>query len=110
MLCAINRGDENVAREVYFRLPESQRNVPETRYLMHKIAIRTGDSEFAAECLDIIAKQSGKDATRLYACVLDALQIANEHYAFLALQKVLDNYNHQAPRGVHLPALLRCMI
>jgi hypothetical protein len=110
ILCAINRGDEDLARKVYLSLPEAQRNTSETRHLMHKVAMRSGDIAFAAECLDLVAKQSGKDATRLYACVLDALQIADEQHALLALKKVLDTYDYKSPKGLHLPALLRCMI
>jgi hypothetical protein len=77
---------------------------------MHKVAIRTGDTDFAAECLDLVAKQSSKDATALYACVLDALRIGDKRHAFLALSKVLETYDYKAPKDVHLPALLRCML
>jgi hypothetical protein len=110
ILCSINRGDEATAREVYFRLPESQRNIPETRHLMHKVAMRANDPDFAAECLEMVAKEAGKDPTRLYACVLDALQSDNKQHAFQAMKKVLESYDYKAPKGLHLPALLRCMI
>jgi len=61
----------------------------------------------AAECLDSISCQPSKDATLLYACVLQAQQSGNKNQAIAALQRVLTTYNYDAPRGVHLPALMR---
>jgi hypothetical protein len=61
----------------------------------------------AAESLDIVCKHSTKDATLLYACVLEAQQTGNKKEAIVALHKVLERYDYNAPKGVHLPALLR---
>lgn len=61
----------------------------------------------ASECLDAIARNSSKDATILYACVMDAQSTGDKRQAVQALERVLDKYNYSAPPGIHLPALLR---
>ncbi|KAF2096421.1 SPO22-domain-containing protein [Rhizodiscina lignyota] len=109
ILCSLSRQEFNRAREIYFQMPESSKAAPMTRYLMYKVALRSGDAEFAAENLEALCKSSSKDATLLYACVMEAQQAGNKQQTALALQKVLGKYDYGAPRGVHLPALLRCM-
>lgn len=89
-------------------MPESQRDSAQTRHLMYRAALQSGDSELATECLDIVCSSSGKDATLLYACVLEAQQASDKRQVLFALQKVLERYDYNAPKGVHLPALLRC--
>jgi hypothetical protein len=61
----------------------------------------------AEECLDVVCRQSSKDATLLYACVLEAQNAGCKQQAIVAHQKVLQKYDYSAPAGVHLPALLR---
>ena len=61
----------------------------------------------AAECLDVVCRNSSKDATLLYACVMEAHSIGDKKQVISALQQVLDKYDHTAPAGIHLPALLR---
>lgn len=60
-----------------------------------------------AECLDLVCRQSSKDATLLYACVMEAQNTGDKQQAIAALQKVLQKYDYSAPAGVHHPALLR---
>ncbi|KAF2432077.1 SPO22-domain-containing protein [Tothia fuscella] len=108
MLCSLARQDIPSAREAYSKMSESQQNSPQTQYLAYKIGVRSGDAEFAAQSLDLVCKHSGKDATLLYACVLESQQCGDKRQAIAALQKVLEKYDFNAPRGVDLPALLRC--
>ena len=61
----------------------------------------------AVECLDHVCRHSAKDASLLYACVMEAQSIGDKKQEILALRKVLDKYNYSAPTGIHLPALLR---
>jgi hypothetical protein len=61
----------------------------------------------AAECLNIVCRNSAKDATLIYACVMEAQSVGDKRQAISALQKVLEKYDHTAPSGIHLPALLR---
>jgi hypothetical protein len=61
----------------------------------------------AAECLDYICGSSTKDATLLYACVMEAQGTGDRKQAISALERVLDKYDYSAPAGIHLPALLR---
>ena len=61
----------------------------------------------ATDCLDSVCSGSSKDATILYACVLEAQQAGNQRQAATALQRVSEKYDYKTPRGVHLPALLR---
>ena len=60
-----------------------------------------------AECLDLICRQSTKDATLLYACAVEAKNSGNKREAIAALELVLDKYDHAAPADIHLPTLLR---
>jgi hypothetical protein len=108
ILCALTRQDFVSAREIFYKMSETQRNTSQTRHLMYRVALQNGDSEFAAESLDIVCRSSGKDATLLYACVLEAQQASDKRQVLFALQKVLERYDYNAPKGVHLPALLRC--
>lgn len=110
MLCAISRGDEVVARERYFRLPDDQKDLCESRQLMHKVAMRSDDTNLAAECLESVAKHADTAPEYLYACVLDALQSGYERQGYIALQKILETSKHTTLKGVHLPALIRCML
>ncbi|KAF2463463.1 SPO22-domain-containing protein [Lindgomyces ingoldianus] len=107
ILCALARQDYVHARDAFNNMPDTGRSEPITRYLMYKVALHSGDPEFTAECLDHICRHSSKDATLLYACVLEAQSTGDKRQAIVALQKVLDKYDYSAPAGIHLPALLR---
>ena len=61
----------------------------------------------AAECLNIVCRNSAKDATLLYACVMEAQSNGDKRQAISALELVLDKYDYAAPDGINLPALLR---
>lgn len=61
----------------------------------------------AAECLDAVCRASSRDATLLYACVMEAQSIGDKRQAIYALERVLMKYDYNAPVGIHLPALLR---
>ncbi|KAF1951086.1 SPO22-domain-containing protein [Byssothecium circinans] len=110
ILCAQAQHDHAAAREVFTKMPETGRNDRITRYLMYKTGLHLGESDFLAECLDVICRQSTKDATLLYACILQAQTYGNNRHAISALEKVLDKYDCSAPADVHLPALLRMTI
>ncbi|KAI9880695.1 MAG: hypothetical protein M1830_001328 [Pleopsidium flavum] len=124
ILCALGRQDLTSARELYLQMSEASRTAPMTQYLMYKVAVRSDDEPFgkytmsyfwmeqlltspATECLDTVCDQSSKDATILYACVLEAQQVGNKRQAATALQRVSEKYDYGSPRGIHLPALLR---
>ncbi|XP_014560370.1 hypothetical protein COCVIDRAFT_89663 [Bipolaris victoriae FI3] len=105
--CALTRRDYEAARSAYARMTETGRDEPVTRYLMYKVALQSGDADFAAECLNNICRSSAKDATLLYACVMEAQRAGNKRQAINALRNVLDKYQNGATTGIHLPALLR---
>jgi len=103
-------------------MSDSGRDEAVTRYLMYQVGLRSGDEDFgmppafyshtwlinvAAECLDYICRSSAEDATLLYACVMEAQSTGSKRQVISALEKVLDKYEHSAPAGIHLPALLR---
>jgi hypothetical protein len=107
-------------------MSDSGRDEPVTRYLMYKVGLRSGDVELgkspvqcgcsyvltttAAECLDYVCRSSAKDATLLYACVMEAQSTGNKKQAINALERVLDRYDYSVPAGIHLPALLRYVL
>jgi hypothetical protein len=122
ILCALARHDYAAAREVFTKMSDTGRDDRITRYLMYKVGLHNGEADFGrflqdvvdskltnavAECLDLICRQSSKDATLLYACALEAKDIGNRQQAIAALGKILDKYDHAAPADVHLPILLR---
>ena len=108
MICALSQAESVKAREVYNQMSPTSQKEPATLYLLYKIAIRCQDIDMATECLDSICKATTKDATILYACVLEAQKTGDHGQSIAALQRVLQKYNYGAPDGVHLPALLRC--
>lgn len=108
MLCALAGQDPGSARDIYNQMSSDAKAAPLTQYLMFKAALRGGDQEAAAKCLDAVGQSSDDDATLLYACVLEAQETADKAIAAAALQKVLERCEHQVPEGVHVPALLRC--
>ncbi|KAF2804066.1 SPO22-domain-containing protein [Mytilinidion resinicola] len=110
ILCALARKDWEAARDAFTRMSDFGKAEPMTRYIMYKASLRSGDAELATQCLDIVCQQSTKDATLLYACVLEAQQTGDKRQAVVALQKVLEKYDYGAPAGVNLPALLRCTV
>jgi hypothetical protein len=110
MLCALSDHDFAAAREAFFAMPESGQDAAESQYLMYKLALRSADAELAGSSLEKLCKCSGKDATLVYACVLEAMQTGEKQQAVSALKKVLDICEYSAAKGVHLPALLRCTI
>ncbi|KAF2114687.1 meiosis protein SPO22/ZIP4 like-domain-containing protein [Lophiotrema nucula] len=108
ILCAISRQDYAAARDVFSKMSDVGKNEPITRFLMYKMALHSNDFDFAAECLDEVCRKSSKDATLLYACVVEAQNGGDRRQSIAALKKVLDKYDYAAPAGIHLPALLRC--
>lgn len=108
ILLAFSRGDAPGAREAYFQMPENGKNAAITKYLMYKVALRSGDVKLASDSLEGVLKASTKDSSFLYACALEAHQRGDRQQAITVLQKVLEHYGYSAPAGVYLPSLLRC--
>ncbi|TVY43916.1 Sporulation-specific protein [Lachnellula subtilissima] len=110
LLCALARKDASSAREIFGSMSVVSQNEPMTRFLMYKIALRSGDHELASESLYIISSSSKEDPTLLYACCLDAREFGNKATMLAALQLVLEKYDYGAPKNIHLPSLLRITI
>ncbi|PQE27929.1 hypothetical protein CJF30_00009126 [Rutstroemia sp. NJR-2017a BBW] len=110
LLCALGRGDIGSARDVFGSMSSGAKEEPLTRFLMYKIAIRSEEVEFAAECLEKVAVSQGNDPTLLYACVLDAQQAGNRTHVLSALQLVLEKCGYNLQGNVHLPSLLRTTV
>ena len=110
LLCALATEDFGNTRDIYGSMSEVAKNEPMTRFLMFKIAIRCEETEFAAECLQIISSSTSKNPTLLYACVLDAQQMGDKPQTLAALQLVLEKFGYGAPSSIHLPSLLRLTI
>ncbi|KAF1978032.1 SPO22-domain-containing protein [Bimuria novae-zelandiae CBS 107.79] len=107
ILCALARHDYPAAREIFSNMSDPSREDRLTRYLMYKVALYENNSDLAVECLDSVCRQSSKDTTLLYACVVEAQQSGNKQQGMVALEKLLEKYNGSALADVHLPALLR---
>ncbi|RAL61514.1 hypothetical protein DID88_009553 [Monilinia fructigena] len=87
LLCALGRDDIDCARNVFCSMSDAAKEEPLTRFLMYKIAIRSGDVELAAECLEKVTLCS-QDPTLLFACVLDAQKAGNKTNVLDALWMV----------------------
>lgn len=108
ILCCLGMSNAKRAREIVTTMSEANKSDASTQYLLYKVALRFQDVDMAAQCLNAICSTSTKDGTLLYACVLEAQREGNEGQIVTALQRVLEQFSHSAPAGVHLPALLRC--
>lgn len=104
---ALTKGDIATARQAYFQMPESEQAAPITKYIMYKVALQSGDADLASESLQAIVKEASKDSTFLYACALEAHQHGDRAQVLAVLQKVLEQCNHEAPKSIHLPILVR---
>ncbi|TGO20156.1 hypothetical protein BTUL_0001g01680 [Botrytis tulipae] len=109
LLCSLNRGDINSARNIFAAMSDSAKEEPLTRFLMYKIAIRSEEVEMAAECLEKVASCS-EDTSLLFACVLDAQQVSNKKHVLDALWLVLDKCGYGAQENVRLPSIIRMII
>ncbi|PSN68963.1 SPO22-domain-containing protein [Corynespora cassiicola Philippines] len=105
--CALARQDYASARSTFSKMSETGRDTPKTRYLMYKIALHEGETEFAAECLDLVCRGLHTDATFLQGCIVESLSAGDRHQTIAALGKVLEKYDGNVPNDIHLPALLR---
>ncbi len=110
ILCALSKNDLLSAKEIFNAMSESARDEPMSRFLLYKVAVRSGDIDLAAECLAIVSASSTEDPTLMYACCLDAQQAGNKTQTLLALQLVLENYTCKPSAGLHFPSLIRLAI
>jgi hypothetical protein len=104
ILASLDRGDVDGAREAFFEMPQAAQNDVATRYLAFRIALQSDDHELAADSLRIVSKWADKDATFLYACVLQAQQSNRGHVTVAAMNELID----RQPPGTDLRSLLRC--
>jgi len=104
---ALSQNDLDAAREAFFQMPESGKDAVLTRYLMYRVGLRSHDEELTTASLDRIIQSADKDATYLYACVIQAQQSGDRKHTIDVLRKVLARFNYATPPGIYLPALLR---
>lgn len=124
MVCALGMADVQKALDAHSAMSEVNKRHPSSQYLLYKVALRSQNAELgksiafsllystkardtAAQCLEEICAHSTKDATLLYACVLEAQRAGDRRQSVTSMQRVLEKYEYAAPAGVHLPALLR---
>lgn len=62
------------------------------------------------ECLESLCQLESDGTTYILACVVEAQQSNNKHQAAIVLQRLLDKLNYSPAEGIHLPALLRCVL
>jgi len=107
MSLALLQNDSAAAREAFFQMPDSGKDAILTRYLMYRVGLYSQDEELTMSSLDKIVQTTDKDATFLYACVLEAQKAGNRKHTVIVLQKVLEKFDYATPPGIYLPALLR---
>jgi len=104
---ALTQNDLDCAREAFFQMPESGKDAVSTRFLMYRVGLYSHDEELTISSLDRIVQATDKDATYLYACVLEAQKSGDRRHTIGVLRRVLERYNYATPPGIYLPALLR---
>ena len=112
ILCALGMNNASKAWSVASKMSKFNKDNVSTQYLLYKCAIRCHDAEMASQCFNHICSRlsadANKDASLIYACILEAQREGDQDQIVIALQRVLEQYSYTAPSGVHLPALLRC--
>ncbi|KAI9804595.1 MAG: hypothetical protein M1833_006668 [Piccolia ochrophora] len=108
ILCALSRQDFNSADEIFKSMSQLSQDMSSTRYLMFKVYIRSEILDRAAECLEKVREDNSNDATLPYACVLEAQEKGHRGLAIRALEIILNKVSCNAPKELHIPALLRC--
>ncbi|KAL9100635.1 MAG: hypothetical protein Q9163_004005 [Psora crenata] len=108
MLCALRRGISINTSEICAQMPPSDLKEPLTQYLLYKIALRGEDLGEAMQCLVHICETATEDVAILYGCVVEAQKTGHQTQSIASLKQVLEKFKHGAPKGVHLPVLLRC--
>ncbi|KAF2017110.1 SPO22-domain-containing protein [Aaosphaeria arxii CBS 175.79] len=106
--CTLARQDYQAALQVYEDMSSLSKDDFMTRYLMYKVALRVGDHDLAVTCLDSVCRQTVKDPTLLYSCVVEAQNAGDRRIAITALGRVIDKYDSKTTGNIHYPALLRC--
>lgn len=108
--CALMRNDFDNAKTLYLGMSEAGKNEPMTKYLMFKVATRSGDENLASECLKSLGSPSLGGHEFLYACILDAQSVGSKSFAAEVMKTLVENYDTEDSAAVHLPALIRCTI
>ena len=112
ILCTLGMNNPTKAGFIVATMSDANKSNCFTQYLLYKVAMRRHDSEMAAQCFNTICsslnKEANKDASLIYACVLEAQRHGDQSQIISALQQVLERFEYSAPSGIHLPALLRC--
>lgn len=106
-MCSISAHDYETARSIFYDMSDETKSAPITRYIVYSMAMRSGDSDLAAESLDLIFQNSKSNNNILYACVLEAQEKGDRKQAISVLLKILGKHRYQVPDGIHLATLLR---
>ena len=114
MICALGMADIRKALDAHSAMTEVNKRHPSTQYLLYKVALRSQNAELgkyiehlllyyakaqhtAAQCLEEISAHSTKDATLLYACVLEAQRAGDRMQSVASMQRVLENMSMLRP-------------
>lgn len=54
ILCALGLSDLGKAREIYYRMTNSNKQDPSTQYLVYKVALRSRDLDLGMHALDLL--------------------------------------------------------
>ncbi|KAH0269856.1 SPO22-domain-containing protein, partial [Aureobasidium melanogenum] len=111
MTVALSKGDMNAARAAYHQMSSQSKSAAMTQYLMYKLALQEDDAELATKSLEGVLKSSSKDTEKyLYACALEAQQIADRKQFIATLNKILELHEKNSLNGVRLAVSLRCIV
>lgn len=81
-----------------------------TQFLMFKVAIRSKESDIAADCLQDIANANATTYELLYACVLEAKDAGDRFVAITAMQIISQRCDYTESDALNVPCLIRCTI
>ncbi|KAL7926473.1 meiosis protein SPO22/ZIP4 like domain-containing protein [Trichoderma austrokoningii] len=112
IMCALDLKDTKKARRVFSSMPDNVQNHFLTRYLTFKMSLIDQDHELGCESIQRLSELSDSSEGRdiLYACIREAQQAGDRHFALAALQAIIGSWKDDEATPSNLPSILRCSI
>ncbi|KAL4918229.1 meiosis protein SPO22/ZIP4 like-domain-containing protein [Aspergillus aurantiobrunneus] len=111
ILCVLEKYTPSKARQIFDEIPEDCKTCPLTLYLMYRLAILAEDTSLTKRNLATVYIQSlceqGTDATYIWPCIADALQLARTDTAIQSLKDIMAVSDDEDFGKLQIPQLLQ---
>ncbi|RDW90401.1 uncharacterized protein DSM5745_02176 [Aspergillus mulundensis] len=105
ILCVLEKYDPSTARQVFDEIPDDCKSCPLTLYLMYRLALLADDASLAIIYIQLLCRQ-GAEATYIWSCVADALQLGKTCIALQSLEGVMAALDDSGFGRLQIPQLL----